>query len=72
MRSRSKTKNIEKILFRELKNNLERFENRNKPNIKLDKLILSLENEAYKKALKAEINFNELVYKKHVVLQKIL
>lgn len=69
--SRSKTKNIEKkFVFRELKNNLERLENRNKENLKLEKLILSLENEAYKKALKVDFDFNDLAYKKDVVVSK--
>lgn len=67
--TKSKTKNIEKkFVFRELKNNLERLENRNKENLKLDKLIISLENEAYKKALKVDFDFNALAGKKDAVV----
>lgn len=67
--NKAKTKNVEKsFVFREIKNNLKRLENRNRKNLKLDMLILSLENEAIKKALKAGFNFNNLAKNKNIVV----
>jgi len=65
---KAKTKNIKKrFVFRELQNNLKRLKNARKPNVKLDQLILSLENEAILKAMKAGFDFNDLADKKIVV-----
>lgn len=70
---KAKTKNIEKrFIFRELKNNLKRLENSNKKNVKLDKLILSLENTAILKAMKIGFNFNDLASKKIVVREDLV
>lgn len=66
---RSDTKNVDKkFVFRELKTNLKRLENRNKKNVKLEKLIESLENEAIKTAMKSNFDFNDLAHKKNVVV----
>jgi len=70
---KAKTKDIDKsFVFRELKNNLKRLENTNKKNVKLDKLILSLENTAILKAMKVGFNFNYLASKKIVVTENLI
>ena len=70
---KAKTKDIDKsFVFRELKNNLKRLENTNKKNVKLDKLILSLENTAILKAMKVGFNFNYLASKEIVVTEKLI
>ncbi|MGB1247754.1 MAG: hypothetical protein ACPG4Z_02630 [Chitinophagales bacterium] len=65
----SNTSNIhKKMVFRELRDNLKRLENRNKKNVKLEKVIASLDNSAIKKGFEEGFDFNNLTgSKKNIV-----
>jgi hypothetical protein len=64
---KSKANNISKrLLFRELKNNIERLEHRNKKGVDRNILIEKLENESVLKAIQDGYDFNKLAPKSFV------
>lgn len=66
---RSQTNNIhKKLVFREIRDNLKRLQNRNKRNLKMDQLILSLKNEAYTNAILNGFDLNSLATNKQTVV----